>query len=46
MEKRVQINGLKVDSSLYSLVESEITPGTGVEAGDFWAALARIVQDL
>ncbi len=46
MNDRVQIRGLKIDARLHNLLESEITPGTGIEANAFWASLASIVQDL
>ena len=46
MSERVEIGGLGVARSLHDLVNDEITPGTGVEPGAFWRALANIVRDL
>ena len=46
MEEAVEIGGLKVDSCLYTLVQDEIAPGTGVNADKFWSELGRIVRDL
>ena len=46
MSERVEIGGLGVARSLHDLVNDEITPGTGVEPGAFWRALASIVRDL
>ena len=46
MEEAVEIGGLKVDSCLYTLVQDEIAPGTGVNADEFWSELGRIVRDL
>ena len=46
MSERVEVSGLSVDRELYDLIENEVTPGTGVDAADFWRALAGIVRDL
>ncbi len=46
MTEKVRAGGLKVDSRLYDLVGSEIAPGTGIEAEEFWASLGAIVEDL
>ena len=46
MANPVEVDGLKVNEALYHLIQSEIAPGTGVEASAFWASLSRIVKDL
>ncbi len=46
MANTILIGGLKVDESLYRLVQDEIAPGTGVDADAFWASLGQIVRDL
>ena len=44
--ERVEVGGLLVDAGLFELVRDEITPGTGVDPEEFWAALGQIVSDL
>ena len=46
MVERVEAGGLKIDSELYSFVNEEALPGTGVAPEGFWAALGGIVRDL
>ena len=46
MSERVEIGGLAVARCLHDLVDGEIAPGTGVDPGAFWHALADIVRDL
>lgn len=46
MSNRVKIGGLKVDPSLYHLVNNDIAPGTGVDPGTFWRSPDTIVRDL
>jgi malate synthase len=43
---RVDRNGLQVAQALAAFVEERALPGTGVEAGAFWAGLAEMVADL
>ena len=38
-------NTLSVDDLLHAFVEKELLPGTGVEAGAFWAALEKILAE-
>ena len=40
MSDRVEISGLSVDRALYDLVETEVTPGSGVDSAAFWQAFA------
>ncbi|MDH3447580.1 MAG: malate synthase G [Gammaproteobacteria bacterium] len=42
MSSRVEISGLSVDRALYDLIDSEISPGTGIDSAAFWQALAGI----
>ena len=46
MSNRVEISGLSVDRALYDLVETEVTPGSGVDSASFWQAFADINQKL
>ncbi len=46
MSERIQQGGLQVAPVLHQLLETEIVPGTGIEAADFWAALESVVNDL
>jgi malate synthase len=46
MTQRIQQGGLQIADSLYSLVNEEIIPGTGISADDFWQSLETILNDL
>jgi len=46
MTQRVEASGLQVASELYSFINEEALPGTGVATDDFWESFARIVADL
>ena len=46
MSERIQIGDLSIHSSLHSLVETEIAPGTGIDSEAFWTSLGEIVNDL
>jgi malate synthase len=46
MSARVEIGMLSVDSSLARLIEHELCPGTGIEAGEFWSAIGAIVAEM
>jgi malate synthase len=46
MTSNIQIGSLTVAESLYTLVNDEIIPGTGVEPVKFWAELESIFSDL
>ena len=44
MSARIECAGLQVDPEIHALLESEILPGTALEATAFWKALADIVK--
>ncbi len=46
MSDRIKNSGLEVDSSLYALIDEEISPGTGIDSEQFWAGLGKIVKEL
>ena len=46
MTERVAIGSLQIASPLYELVQNTLLPGTGLDAGAWWAALEAIVTDL
>ena len=46
MTIRIQTHRLQVDPRLYTFVENEVLPGTGVEAHAFWRGLDALVHDL
>jgi malate synthase len=43
---RVDAAGLKVTRSLFDFVNTEAIPGTGVDANEFWAGFAGLLNDL
>ncbi len=45
MNKRVMKHGYKVAESLYNFVEHEVLPGTGIDAEDFWLAMANLFNE-
>lgn len=46
MNSRVTRADLQVDAGLAAFIEKQALPGTGVDAGDFWAGYAAILTDL
>ncbi|WP_300516971.1 malate synthase G [Aliiroseovarius sp.] len=46
MVDRVERSGLQVATELADFIEGRALPGTGVDAGAFWAGFAAIVSDL
>ena len=46
MTDRIQQGGLQVASVLHHLLESDIAPGTGIAAADFWQALESVIIEL
>ena len=43
---RTTVHGLQVDSALHRFIESDVLPGTGVDAAAFWKGFDAIVRDL
>ncbi|WP_323803467.1 malate synthase G [Sulfitobacter litoralis] len=46
MTQRSDKNGLQVASELVEFIEGSALPGTGIDAGTFWAGLSDLVHDL
>lgn len=46
MSERIQISGLSIDAALHDFVVTEVLPGTGLSADDFWADLAALLDRL
>ncbi|MBI5275044.1 MAG: malate synthase G [Burkholderiales bacterium] len=46
MTERTQVHGLQVASALKNFIDTEVLPGTGVDAADFWQGFDAIVRDL
>ena len=46
MTQRVDASGLQVAGELYSFMNGEALPGTGIAPDDFWTSFAGIVADL
>ena len=46
MIQRTEVNGLKVATELYTFVNEEVLPGTGVSTDAFWSSFASIIHDL
>ena len=46
MVRRIDKAGLQVDARVVAFIEGEALPGTGIEAGAFWAGLAGLVNGL
>ena len=46
MTERVQVGGLQVAKVLYDFVNDEAIPGTGVDAGAFWAGASSVIHEL
>lgn len=46
MSNRIQQGGLQVESSLYTLLNEEILPGTGIDYAIFWQKFESILNDL
>ena len=44
--KRIEKNGLQVDSQLVEFIEGKALPGTGISADTFWAGLSDIAHEL
>jgi malate synthase len=46
MSNRIQHGSLNIDSTLYSFVNQQAIPGTGIQVDDFWASFESILDDL
>ena len=46
MKQRSDKNGLQVAAELVEFIEGSALPGTGIDAGTFWAGLSDLVHDL
>jgi malate synthase len=46
MSNRIETHGLQVASVLKQFVDEQVLPGTGIDAGAFWAGFGAIVADL
>ncbi|MEE8338623.1 MAG: malate synthase G, partial [Xanthomonadales bacterium] len=46
MNPRTESGGLSIAGELYTLVNEEIIPGTGIETDQFWQGLGQITRDL
>ncbi|MGY9037180.1 MAG: malate synthase G [Rhodobacterales bacterium] len=46
MTQRSDKNGLQVAAELVEFIEGSALPGTGIDAGTFWAGLSDLVHDL
>ena len=46
MTERVQCQRLQVAAELKQFIESEVLPGSGIEAAAFWSGFDALVHDL
>ncbi|GIU26175.1 malate synthase G [Shewanella schlegeliana] len=46
MTSRIRVGGLQIEKSLWELVDSEISPGTGISSQIFWTKFEEIVNEL
>ena len=46
MTQRVEASGLQVASELYSFINEDALPGTGIAPDAFWGSFAKIIADL
>ena len=46
MTERVQCQRLQVAAELKQFIESEVLPGSGIEANTFWSGFDALVHDL
>ncbi len=46
MTERTTVHGLQVASELKTFVDTQVLPGTGLDADTYWAGFAAIVNDL
>ena len=43
---RIEINGLKISSTLYEFINKEVIPGTKVNPNEFWNKFSKAVYEL
>ena len=43
---RIEINGLKVSSTLFEFINKEVIPGTNIKSDDFWSKFSKVVHEL
>ena len=43
---RIEINGLKISSTLFEFINKEVIPGINIKSDDFWSKFEKIVHDL
>ncbi|MEM9278653.1 MAG: malate synthase G [Pseudomonadota bacterium] len=46
MADRINAGGLSIDSELYTFVNEEALPGTGINEASFWEAFGQIASDM
>ena len=46
MRPTVTVDAIKVDQALYSFVNDEAIPGSGIQAREFWSGFAALVRNL
>ncbi|MEO0547868.1 MAG: malate synthase G [Pseudomonadota bacterium] len=45
-EDRIDVHGMQVASELYTFVNEEVMPGTGIDADAFWTAFAGLMNEM
>ena len=46
MSNRIETGGLSVDSGLYTFINEEALPGTGIDPVQFWSSLEKLFDEL
>ena len=46
MNGSTTLHGLTIENDLLSLINDEVLPGTGIDAGTFWSGFSGIIEDL
>ena len=44
--KKINVHNLKIDEKLYTFVNKEVIPGTGIDAEVFWKGFSSVVHEL
>ena len=42
----IEKNGLKISSTLFEFINSEVLPGTNIKSDDFWIKFEKTVHEL